>query len=83
MYRSMMFIAAAIAVAALSTPANAQSASAAAGAAQGAQPVENHLGQNNMTQEQYNQFIDYVDQAKRLTKGDKAKGKTLKDLLLV
>ncbi len=40
----------------------------------------NHLGQNNMTQDQFNQVQDYADRSKRLTKEDKAKGKTVADL---
>ena len=44
-------------------------------------PTGNHMGQNNMTQDQFNQMADYADTAKRLTKEDKAKGKTIADLL--
>lgn len=43
-------------------------------------PSQNHMGQNNMTQAQFDQLSEYVDQAKRLTKEDKAKGKTVADL---
>lgn len=42
----------------------------------GAVPMGNHMGTNTMTQDQFNQLKDYVDQAKRLTKDDRAKGKT-------
>jgi len=45
------------------------------------QTVPNHMGQNNMTQEQFNKLEDYADQAHRLTKDDKAKGKTLEQVL--
>ena len=34
-----------------------------------------------MSQDQFNKLTDYADQARRLTKEDKAKGKTLADLL--
>jgi hypothetical protein len=34
-----------------------------------------------MSQDQFNKLTDYADQAKRLTKDDKSKGKTLADLL--
>lgn len=44
-----------------------------------AQPVTDHLG-SSMTQDEFNQLADYVDQSKRLTKEDKAKGKTEADL---
>ena len=46
----------------------------------GALPMGNHMGTNNMTQEQFNQLKDYVDQAKRLTKDQRVKGKTEADL---
>lgn len=82
MNRYMTFTVAALAMAALGTPATAQAGGAAASsAASGAQPMGNEMGQNNMTQDQFNQIADYADEAKRLTKEDKAKGKTLKDLL--
>jgi hypothetical protein len=58
-------------------------ASGGAGAAisnSGAVPMGNHMGTNNMTQEQFNQLKDYVDQAKRLTKDERVKGKTEADL---
>ena len=45
-----------------------------------AQPVTNHLGPDTMTQAEFDKLADYVDQAKRLTKEDKAKGKTEADL---
>ena len=61
--------------------AQSQSAgSGSAGQSSGTQPLGNHMGQNNMTQEQFNQMSDYVDQSKRLTKEDRAKGKTEADL---
>jgi hypothetical protein len=41
----------------------------------------NHMGRNSMTQDQFNQLQEYADRARRLTKDDKAKGKTLADLL--
>lgn len=50
----------------------------------GASPVDNwgsRMGANNMTQDQFNKLGDYADQARRLTKDDKDKGKTLADLL--
>ncbi|MDE1985701.1 MAG: hypothetical protein KGJ28_04100 [Alphaproteobacteria bacterium] len=83
MYRSNMFVAAALAVVALGTAALGQAAGAAGGAISnsGAVPMGNHMGQNNMTQDQFNQVVDYADQSKRLTKEDKAKGKTLADVL--
>jgi hypothetical protein len=68
---------------ALALPAGAQSGPPGAGNAiqsSGAQPIGNHLGQNNMTQDQFNQLSEYVDQAHRLSKDDKAKGKTEADL---
>jgi hypothetical protein len=80
MNRCITFAVVALALAALGAPAAGQ-ASMGADAATRAQPTQNHMGQNNMTQEQFNQLADYADQAKRLTKEDKAKGKTLKDLL--
>ncbi len=43
--------------------------------------AETHIGRDNMTQEQFNQLQEYADRARRLTKDDKAKGKTLADLL--
>jgi len=39
------------------------------------------MGPNNMTQEDFNKLADYVDVSKRLTKADKAKGKTVADLI--
>jgi hypothetical protein len=39
-----------------------------------------HMG-SSMNQEQFNKLSDYADQAKRLTKDDKAKGKTLEQVL--
>ncbi|GAA0533787.1 hypothetical protein FHS83_002977 [Rhizomicrobium palustre] len=41
---------------------------------------DNHMGQT-MSQDQFNTLSDYADRAKRLTKEDKAKGKTLESLL--
>jgi hypothetical protein len=78
---TIQFTALCLALAALTAPALAQSGGAG-GALQssGAQPLGDHMGQNNMTQDQFNQLSDYVDQAKRLTKEDKAKGKTEDDL---
>ena len=61
-------------------PAQAQSAGSAVSNS-GAVPMGNHMGQNNMTQDQFNKIQDYADQARRLTKEDKAHGKTLADLL--
>ncbi|SRR5579862_372582 len=77
----VQFAALCLALVVLATPASAQSGGAG-GALQssGAQPLGDHMGQNNMTQDQFNQLSDYVDQAKRLTKEDKAKGKTKDDL---
>ncbi len=65
----------------LAIPALAQSAGAAGAAASQAMPMGNHMGQNNMTQDQFNQLQEYSDRAKRLTKEDKAKGKTEADLI--
>jgi len=69
------------------TPALAQMGGGApAGAAgsavqsSGAQSLGNHMGQNNMTQDQFNQLSEYVDQARRLSKTDRDKGKTEADL---
>jgi hypothetical protein len=53
--------------------------SAGAAEASGLSP-HNHMGRNNMTQAQFDQLSEYVDQAKRLTKDDKAAGKTTADL---
>ena len=61
----------------------AQAGGGAASAAisnSGALPMGNHMGTNSMTQEQFNQLKDYVDQAKRLTKDQRVKGKTEADL---
>jgi hypothetical protein len=83
MNRCITFAVAAFALAALGAPAVGQGAGTAMGApgGSGAVPTGNHMGPNNMTQEQFNELADYADRAKRLTKEDKAKGKTLKDLL--
>lgn len=72
-------------IVALGAPAAAQMGGAAASqtgsAAEGSSlPSQNHMGRNNMTQAQFDQLSEYVDQAKRLTKEDKAKGKTAADL---
>lgn len=71
--------AAVLALALLGSPALAQGGPS--GVMSTGEPITNHMGQNNMTQEQFNQLSEYADRAKRLTKEDKAKGKTLKDLL--
>lgn len=71
--------AAVLAFALLGSPALAQGGPS--GVMSTGEPITNHMGQNNMTQEQFNQLSEYADRAKRLTKEDKAKGKTLKDLL--
>ena len=83
MNRCMTFAVAAFALAALGAPAVGQGAGVTMGppGGSGAVAIGNHMGPNNMTQEQFNQLVDYADRAKRLTKEDKAKGKTLKDLL--
>jgi hypothetical protein len=83
MKRCITFAVAALAMAALGGPAAGQGSGAAAGAPanSGGIPMGNHMGQNNMTQADFNKVVDYADEAKRLTKDDKAKGKTLKDLL--
>lgn len=39
------------------------------------------VGRDLMNQEQFNKMTEFADQAKRLTKDDKAKGKTLADVL--
>jgi len=44
-------------------------------------PLGSQMGHGTMTQEQFNQLQDYADLAHRLTKEDKAKGRTLDDLL--
>ncbi len=84
MNRFIFAMTAAFAVGALAAPAAGQGAPPGAGSSavsnSGAVPIGNHMGQNNMTQEQFNQLVDYADQSKRLTKEDKAKGKTLADL---
>lgn len=64
----------------LCVPAGAQTPPPGASGQMGGAGPANHLG-NVMTQDQFNKLTDYADQAKRLTKEDKAKGKTLKDLL--
>ena len=83
MSRFVILGAAALCLATFGAPAFAQGGAAGAGAsaAQGAQPMGNHMGQNNMTQDQFNQLSEYADQAKRLTKDQKAKGMTIEDLL--
>lgn len=61
----------------------AQAGGGAAGAGianSGALPMGNHMGSNSMTQDQFNQLKDYVDQAKRLTKDERFKGKAEADL---
>jgi hypothetical protein len=40
-----------------------------------------HIPQGLMSQDQFNQMQEYADRAKRLSKDDKAKGKTLADVL--
>ena len=69
-------IATIIAVIGLSSPGFSQAGRSSTGA-----PIGSHMGQNNMTQDQFNKVVDYADQAHRLTKEDKAKGKTLADVL--
>ena len=83
MNRCMTFAVAALALAALGGPAAGQVTGAGPATPGGAGTVGlgNHMGQNNMTQDEFNKVADYADNAKRLTKEDKAKGKTLKDLL--
>jgi hypothetical protein len=44
-------------------------------------PSGNQMGRDLMTAEQFNALQDYADTAKRLTRDDKAKGKTLAELL--
>lgn len=82
MNRSITIAAAALATVAFCASASAQ-ISPGGGAAPnaGGVPSGNHMGQNNMTQDEFNQVQEYADEAKRLTKEDKAKGKTLADLL--
>jgi hypothetical protein len=81
--RLVVFAAAGIVACACWSPVFAQATGPGGGGmgTPGGQPMGNHMGQNNMTQEQFNQVQEYADQAKRLTKEDKAKGKTLADLL--
>ena len=59
-------------------PSSAQTAAAAAGVGN-----NGSIGRTRdlMSQDQSNQLADYADKAKRLTKEDKAKGKTLADML--
>lgn len=57
------------------------SAKAQTGSAGSATPAFNHMGANNLSQEQFNKLSEYANTANRLTKEDKAKGKTLKDVL--
>jgi hypothetical protein len=73
-------VATVIAAVGLSAPSMAQAAPAASGISGGV-PMGNHMGQNNMTQDQFNKLSEYATESKRLTKDDKAKGKTLADLL--
>lgn len=80
MNRSITIAAAALAAVAFCASAAAQSAGSAPSGSGGI-PMGNHMGQNNMTQDQFNQVQEYADQSKRLTKEDKANGKTLADLL--
>lgn len=54
-------------------------AGSSSGSPTGIDPIS--TGRNNMSQEDFNKLGDYVEQAKRLTKQDKEKGKTLEDLL--
>lgn len=44
-------------------------------------PGNGHLGPTSMTQDQFNQSMEQVDRARRLTADDKAKGKTVADLI--
>lgn len=80
MKRIVAAVAAILAIAALAEPGLAQQG-APPGAGGSAMPTGgSHMGQA-LNQEQFNKLVDYADQSKRLTKEDKAKGKTLTDLL--
>jgi hypothetical protein len=81
MNRCMTFAVAALALGLLGSPAAAQ-ASGGGGVINGPNGPEysGHMGRT-LNQEQFNKLGDYADVAKRLTKEDKARGKTLKDLL--
>ena len=81
MNRFIVLVTAAIAVAALCIPAAAQRMGGTGPAGGNPGEVSNHMGQNNMTQDQFNKLQDYVDVSKRLTGEDKAKGKTVADLV--
>ncbi|MDE2184556.1 MAG: hypothetical protein KGJ78_16170 [Alphaproteobacteria bacterium] len=80
----MALAGAALAAAMISIPATAQSVGGppAGGMSNtGGISMGNHMGQNNMTQQQFDEVQEYADRAKRLTKEDKAKGRTLEQLL--
>ena len=84
MNRCVRFGMAALALGLLAFPAAAQSSGGAGPgttvSTTGGITMSGHLGQT-LTQDDFNKLGDYADTAKRLTKEDKAKGKTLKDLL--
>jgi hypothetical protein len=64
----------------LGSPAMAQGMGAPGGTPSNMSTGGNHMG-SAMSQEQFNKMQEYADTAKRLTKDDKAKGKTLEQLL--
>jgi hypothetical protein len=72
--------AAVLALALTGTGAMAQGGASTAGPSPTA-GIGNHLPQGTMTQEDFNKLGDYANMSKRLTEGDKAKGKTVEDLL--
>lgn len=69
-----------IAVIGLSATCAAQTIGAPGGTPSNLPGGGNHMG-TSMNQETFNKLQDYADQAKRLTKDDKAKGKTLEQVL--
>lgn len=69
-----------IAVIGLCSPVPAQNSSGAPNMSQVGTGATNHLG-GALTQDQFNKLQDYADQSKRLTKDDKAAGKTLEQVL--
>ena len=69
-----------IAVIGFAAPSAAQSVGAPGGTPSNMTTGGSHMG-TSMNQETFNKLQDYADQAKRLTKDDKAKGKTLEQVL--
>jgi len=69
-----------IAVIGVAVPGVAQTMGAPGGTPSNMTTGGSHMG-TSMNQETFNKLQDYADQAKRLTKDDKAKGKTLEQVL--